>query len=68
MLDKAMLEIARPECGAQFQTKDAVALTERIDFPALRRSLTKQIVQEYLKLTGKKFPWQSLWLTLSLPD
>jgi hypothetical protein len=40
--------------------RDAVALTERIDFPAVRRSLTKQIVQEYLKLTGKKLPLQAI--------
>ena len=38
------------------ETRDAVAVTERIDFPALRRSFTKQIVATYLKLTGKKLP------------
>jgi Protein of unknown function (DUF2939) len=38
------------------ETRDAVAVTERVDFPALRRSLTKQIVATYLKLTGKKLP------------
>jgi Protein of unknown function (DUF2939) len=38
------------------ETKDAVALTERIEFPSLRRSLTKQLVATYLKLTGKKLP------------
>jgi hypothetical protein len=42
------------------ETKDAAALTERIDFPALKRSFTKQIAQEYLKLTGKKLPLNAL--------
>jgi hypothetical protein len=41
-------------------TKDAEALTERIDFPALMRSLTRQIAQEYLKLTGKRLPLNAL--------
>jgi Protein of unknown function (DUF2939) len=48
------------------QTKDAVALTERIDFPALRRSLTRQIVEEYLKLTGKKFPLHAMGKRLAV--
>jgi hypothetical protein len=40
--------IALHSIASAVETKDAVAVTERIDFPALRRSLTKQIVQEYL--------------------
>ena len=52
------------------ETKDAVTLTERIDFPALRRSLTKQIVEEYLKLTGKKLPLHAMGkrLVVSVAD
>jgi hypothetical protein len=52
--------IALHRIASAVETKDAGALTERIDFPALRRSLTKQIVQEYLKLTGKKLPLPAL--------
>jgi hypothetical protein len=52
--------IALHRIASAVETKDAVALTERIDFPALRRSLTKQIVQEYLKLTGKKLPLHAI--------
>src|SRR4029450_10450799 len=52
--------IALHSIASAVETKDAGALTERIDFPALRRSLTKQIVQEYLKLTGKKLPLHAL--------
>jgi hypothetical protein len=46
--------------ASAIEDRDAVALTERIDFLAVRRSLTKQIVQEYLKLTGKKLPLQAI--------
>jgi hypothetical protein len=42
------------------------ALTERIDFPALKRSLKKQIVEEYLKLTGKQLPIQALGKRLAV--
>src|SRR4029079_4727031 len=52
--------IALHRIARAVETKDAVALTERIDFPALRRSLTKQIVQEYLKRTGKKLPLHAI--------
>jgi hypothetical protein len=52
--------IALHRIASAVETKDAVALTERIDFPALRRSLAKQIVQEYLKLTGKKLPLHAI--------
>lgn len=45
--------IALHSIASAVETKDAVALTERIDFPALRRSLTNQIMDEYLTLTGK---------------
>jgi hypothetical protein len=52
--------IALQSIARAVETKDAVALTERLDFPALRRSLTKQIVQEYLNLTGKKLPLHAI--------
>ena len=48
--------VALQRIATAVETRDAVAVTERIDFPALRRSLTKQIVASYLKLTGKKLP------------
>ena len=35
------------------QTRDVTGLSERIDFPALRRSISAQIVRKYLQLTGK---------------
>jgi Protein of unknown function (DUF2939) len=35
------------------QARDIAALNERIDFPALRRSLTAQLVRTYLRITGK---------------
>jgi hypothetical protein len=48
------------EMASAVEDKDAEALTARIDFPALKRSFTKQIAQEYLKLTGKKLPLNAL--------
>jgi len=35
------------------QTGDVTGLSERVDFPALRRSISAQIVRKYLQLTGK---------------
>src|SRR5262245_57812574 len=35
------------------EAKDATALAERVEFSLLRRSLTQQVIAEYLKLTGK---------------
>jgi hypothetical protein len=35
------------------QARDVAALTERVDFPALRASLAAQIVRTYLRITGK---------------
>jgi hypothetical protein len=58
--------IALHSIRSAVQTKDAVALTDRIDFPALRRSLTKQIVAEYLKLTGKKLPLHAMGKRLAV--
>jgi len=52
--------IALHNIARAVEIKDAIALTERIDFPSLRRSLTKQVVQEYLKLTGKKLPLHAI--------
>jgi hypothetical protein len=35
------------------QARNAAAVSELVDFPALRRSLTVQIVRTYPRLTGK---------------
>jgi hypothetical protein len=35
------------------QARDIATLVERVDFPALRRSLTGQIARTYLRLSGK---------------
>jgi hypothetical protein len=35
------------------ESRNAAALAERVDFPSLRRSLSQQVIAEYLKLTGK---------------
>jgi hypothetical protein len=40
--------------AAAVEAKDAEALAELIDFPALRKSLSKQLVHAYLEITGKK--------------
>jgi len=48
--------IALQSIAAAVERRDAVALTERIDFPSVRRSFKKQIVAEYLELTGRKLP------------
>jgi len=52
--------IALHNIASAVESKDAVALTDRIDFPAVKRSFTKQVVQEYLKLTGKRLPLNAL--------
>jgi hypothetical protein len=48
--------IALHSIASAVEARDAVALTERIEFPAVRRSLTKQILATYRKLTGKTLP------------
>jgi len=63
-LASPLIAIHRIESAVR--TKDAVSLTERIVFPALRRSLTKQIVGEYLKLTGKKLPLHAMGKRLAI--
>ena len=35
------------------ESRNAAAFAERVDFPSLRRSLSQQVIAEYLKLTGK---------------
>jgi Protein of unknown function (DUF2939) len=35
------------------QNRDAAALAHRVNFPAVRRSLTEQVVSRYLQLSGK---------------
>jgi Protein of unknown function (DUF2939) len=48
--------IALHSIASAVESKNAVALTERIDFPSVRRSFRRQIVATYLELTGKKLP------------
>jgi ABC-type dipeptide/oligopeptide/nickel transport system permease subunit len=62
--------IALHSIASAVQTKDAVALTERIEFPAVRRSLTKQLVANYRRLTGKTVPLGALGrrLVVSVAD
>jgi hypothetical protein len=36
------------------QAADVAGIERRVDFPALRRSLSSQIIQAYARLTGKK--------------
>jgi Protein of unknown function (DUF2939) len=52
--------IALHQIASAVETRDAAALTDRIDFPALKRSLTKQIVEEYFVLSGTKRPLKAL--------
>jgi hypothetical protein len=40
--------------AAAIEARDAAALSKRVDFHALRKNLTKQIVATYLELTGKE--------------
>jgi hypothetical protein len=40
--------------AAAIEARDSAALAELVDFPALRKSLTKQLVHAYLEITGKK--------------
>ena len=39
--------------GFAVESKNAAALAQRVEFPSLRRSLSQQVIAEYLKLTGK---------------
>jgi len=40
--------------ASAIEARDAAALSRRVDFHALRKNLTKQIVATYLELTGKE--------------
>lgn len=40
--------------ASAIEARDAPALSRRVDYRALRKSLTKQIVETYLELTGKE--------------
>jgi hypothetical protein len=40
--------------AAAIEAKDSDALADLVDFPALRKSLTKQLVHAYLEITGKR--------------
>lgn len=48
--------IALQKIASAVETRDAVTLAERIDFPAVQRSFRKQIVAAYLELTGIRLP------------
>ena len=40
--------------ASAIEARDAPALAKRVDFRALRKNLTKQVVAAYLQLTGKE--------------
>jgi hypothetical protein len=40
--------------ASAIESKDSAALANLVDFPALRKSLTKQLVHAYLEMTGKR--------------
>ena len=40
--------------ASAIEAKDSAALANLVDFPALRKSLTKQLVHAYLEMTGKR--------------
>jgi hypothetical protein len=40
--------------ASAIESRDAASLSKRVDFRALRKSLTKQIVETYLEITGKE--------------
>jgi hypothetical protein len=48
--------VALHSIASAVEARDAATLTERIEFPAVRRSLTKQIMATYRRLTGKTLP------------
>lgn len=45
--------IALARLGQALQARDVAAVEERVDFRAVRLSLTKQILSEYLRATGQ---------------
>jgi len=48
------------------EARDASALSQRVDFRALRKSLVKQIVSTYLELTGKEKKFGLLGKTIAI--
>jgi hypothetical protein len=48
--------VALHSIASAVEAKDAATLTDRIEFLAVRRSLTKQIMATYRRLTGKTLP------------
>jgi Protein of unknown function (DUF2939) len=40
--------------ASTIESRDAAALAKLVDFPALRKSLTKQIIATYIEITGKE--------------
>jgi DUF2939 family protein len=45
--------LAIRDMAANVQARDARALSERVDFVSLRRSLSQQIITAYLRVTGR---------------
>ena len=48
--------IALHRIAAAIEARDAIALTERIDFKAVKKSFKKQFIATYRELTGKPVP------------
>jgi hypothetical protein len=48
--------LALQNIASAVEARDAEALTQRIDFPSLRQSFTKQIVATYFEITGRRLP------------
>jgi Protein of unknown function (DUF2939) len=46
--------VAFYKIASAVESRDAAALTQRVDFRSLGKSLTKQLIATYLELTGKK--------------
>jgi len=46
------------------RSRDAAAITERVDFPAVRASLKKQLVQRFANRTSSHKRWSNLGPTL----
>lgn len=58
--------IALQRIASAVEARDAVALSERLDVAALRRSFRKQMVTTYRELTGKKLPLGALSRRLAM--
>lgn len=52
--------VALSRIGAAVEARDGPAVTERIDFPAVRRSFRRQIARTYREMTGKTLPLNAM--------